>query len=683
MPDLLLTFLIARYSRALTAITISLLLASCQRNNFHNDSHPAYFDKVFLRAEHLKGTTSGNQVPVFLDSAFSRFPLAGTLDLYRKYMFLAEYFVDNKRDFQTALNYGDSALQVPHQPLPPKKHVSEYRNTLFRKGYFLMELKRYTEAFDNYNQARQLAEQARDSCSLSAYTFMLGAVCGLQGNNLEAARYTRKGIRELEHCGESYDRFKLMVSKLDDAGIYYSRHNKPDSALYYFNAALDFGQKHRDKYRAMPNNKQFNELYSAVIYGNMGTAFVKKGDSVTAEKLFLESLRVNTKKEYDQGDAQFTWLKLANLYLAQNRLKEADQMLKEMRFCLDTLPNGANEVSWYRLKFDFLKKSGQPDKVSQYIDAYLKLEDSLSRVKSIPQVDVNKDYENLKNRYELAMLEKQDQVKSLSLVVVIAFSLITISVALLLWYNWKKTKRLHAQVIEHNTEMQHALAALEQSQADNTRMMKIVAHDLRNPIGAIKMAVSLITRNSADMEEDQKILDIITRSANSSLALVSELLNTQPKTEELEKEQVELAAMLQYCVDLLEHKAAAKKQHIKLNTIPVILSGNREKLWRVISNLVANAIKFSPDRSQIVISMIKDDRNVRITVQDNGIGIPDDLRDKVFNMFTDAKRPGTAGEQPFGLGLAISKQIVEAHEGRIWFESEQGSGTTFFVELPL
>jgi signal transduction histidine kinase len=75
--------------------------------------------------------------------------------------------------------------------------------------------------------------------------------------------------------------------------------------------------------------------------------------------------------------------------------------------------------------------------------------------------------------------------------------------------------------------------------------------------------------------------------------------------------------------------------------------------------------------------------SVLIAVKDHGIGIPAEMKDKIFDMFTEAKRTGTAGEQAFGLGLAISKQIVEAHGGKIWFESKPGQGTTFYVELPV
>ncbi len=110
---------------------------------------------------------------------------------------------------------------------------------------------------------------------------------------------------------------------------------------------------------------------------------------------------------------------------------------------------------------------------------------------------------------------------------------------------------------------------------------------------------------------------------------------------------------------------------------------NREKLWRVVSNLIANAIKFSPTGAIIRVSLQEETDHVRITVEDHGIGIPQEIGSKIFDMFTEAKRVGTGGEESFGLGLAIAKQIVDAHGGKIWFDSKPGNGTTFFVELPL
>jgi signal transduction histidine kinase len=80
--------------------------------------------------------------------------------------------------------------------------------------------------------------------------------------------------------------------------------------------------------------------------------------------------------------------------------------------------------------------------------------------------------------------------------------------------------------------------------------------------------------------------------------------------------------------------------------------------------------------------MVLKPHHLQIAVQDQGIGVPDEMKQEIFNMFTNAMRPGTSGEQSFGLGLAISRQIIEAHNGKIWFESAPGQGTTFFIDLP-
>ncbi|HEY4328066.1 MAG TPA: PAS domain-containing protein [Mucilaginibacter sp.] len=239
------------------------------------------------------------------------------------------------------------------------------------------------------------------------------------------------------------------------------------------------------------------------------------------------------------------------------------------------------------------------------------------------------------------------------------------------------------EISGQNARMIKTLHALEQSHADNTRMLKVVVHDLRSPMGAIKMAASALLHRSDPQDKERHLLQIIQRSADNSLELVNDLLEMQGRPEELKKEPIELDGMLYHCTDLLRHQADAKGQLITLQVVPVIVAASREKLWRVVSNLIANAIKFSPEGMPIHIRLENSTQGVIIAVEDQGIGIPHDMKDKLFDMLTETKRTGTAGEPSFGMGLAISKQIVEAHGGRIWLESKPENGTIFFVELPL
>ena len=102
---------------------------------------------------------------------------------------------------------------------------------------------------------------------------------------------------------------------------------------------------------------------------------------------------------------------------------------------------------------------------------------------------------------------------------------------------------------------------------------------------------------------------------------------------------------------------------------------------RVINNLLGNALKFSREGGVINLVLTESKSSVKLEVSDTGIGIPENLIPQLFEMFTPSKRPGTAGEKSFGLGLAICKQIVEAHGGKIWVKSEVGKGSSFYVEL--
>ena len=151
-------------------------------------------------------------------------------------------------------------------------------------------------------------------------------------------------------------------------------------------------------------------------------------------------------------------------------------------------------------------------------------------------------------------------------------------------------------------------------------------------------------------------------------------MQSDPGKKNISKSDEDLSEIVQSCIDMLSYKGKEKRQTINYDYEPAI--------WRVFSNLLSNAVKFSPLESSINVNLKKRSNLTLLSIQDHGIGIPDDLKGHIFLSTNDARRVGTAGEQSFGIGLSICKQIVEAHGGKIWFESVSGRGTTFFVELP-
>ena len=318
---------------------------------------------------------------------------------------------------------------------------------------------------------------------------------------------------------------------------------------------------------------------------------------------------------------------------------------------------------------------------------------AISRAHEVLEDALSKENENLKNfigdyvKYSVIqednkLLEISNRNKQTKIWLLIAICVISGLLAVFIYRQYRVSRHLNRKISEQNNSLQKTLTALEESQEENTRIMKIVAHDLRNPIGAMVSIATLLLMEEQRSANDQMMLDLVKTAGENSLELTNDLLLINGRTDELKKEMVDMHQLLRYCVDLLQFKAEKKYQHIHLQAVHVDLLVNREKIWRVISNLITNAIKFSPNNADINVCMEEKPDEVVVAVKDNGIGIPAEMRDKIFQMFTEFKRKGTAGEQSFGLGLAISKQILEAHKGRIWYESKAGSGTTFFMALP-
>jgi PAS domain S-box-containing protein len=227
---------------------------------------------------------------------------------------------------------------------------------------------------------------------------------------------------------------------------------------------------------------------------------------------------------------------------------------------------------------------------------------------------------------------------------------------------------------------------LEKSNTDKDRIMQVLAHDLRSPLSGINTLASMLLQNKKFSEKTREILELIHDSSLSAHNMIRDLIEAilDNKKETLKKSNTELPALMKQCVGLLALKATEKSQKICLKTPDSLsIALDQQKIMRVLNNLITNAIKFSPNHAIIKVQVVTINNTVRISVEDMGIGIPDELKEHVFDMFTISKRYGTSGEEPFGLGLSICKQIVEAHNGAIWFNSQANVGSTFFIDLPI
>jgi NtrC-family two-component system sensor histidine kinase KinB len=215
-----------------------------------------------------------------------------------------------------------------------------------------------------------------------------------------------------------------------------------------------------------------------------------------------------------------------------------------------------------------------------------------------------------------------------------------------------------------------------------------ISHDLRTPLFSIQGFVRLILSGEVPDEEIQReFLGIIDRQAEQLAQLVNNLLNIS----RLESGKLEMECVSVQLLDVLGQTASklggmARAKDITLETdLPAGLppvTGDPGWLEQVVTNLVGNAIKFTPEGGRVRIGAQQSKNEVLVEVSDTGIGIPNDALDRIFDKFYQVSDGRSEEYEGTGLGLHIAKQIVELHDGRIWAESTIGQGSTFRFTLP-
>jgi len=214
-----------------------------------------------------------------------------------------------------------------------------------------------------------------------------------------------------------------------------------------------------------------------------------------------------------------------------------------------------------------------------------------------------------------------------------------------------------------------------------------VSHELRTPLTSIKGALGLVTGGATGQLPPQatKILKIALENSERLNLLINDLLDM----EKLRAGQMEFHMAPVAISDLLKdaihaNQGYAEKFHVRIALQAAedrTITGDKNRLLQVMANLISNAAKFSPPGSEIKLDTACIDGRIRVTVRDQGQGIPDEFQNRIFERFSQADATDQQGKGGTGLGLAISKEIIEQHNGRMGFSSKIGQGSTFYFEL--
>ncbi len=237
----------------------------------------------------------------------------------------------------------------------------------------------------------------------------------------------------------------------------------------------------------------------------------------------------------------------------------------------------------------------------------------------------------------------------------------------------------------HLLLVMHDITVYKHSQRQREDIIGFVAHELRNPLANIVLCNELMS----DTIKEKKVSEtreLLTRSTNNVMRLnkmIAELYDATKMSSGnllLEKSDVDFKEMIEEAISTIEILHPAYNIKVKGNK-KIMAYGDKFRLIQVVTNYISNGIKYSNGSSSVIMTIAHDDKNITVSVNDQGLGIPENQLPYVFSRFFRAEK--TKNMEGLGLGLYLCQQIITGHNGKVWAESEENRGSTFYFSIPV
>ncbi|HEY9008547.1 MAG TPA: sensor histidine kinase [Ohtaekwangia sp.] len=251
--------------------------------------------------------------------------------------------------------------------------------------------------------------------------------------------------------------------------------------------------------------------------------------------------------------------------------------------------------------------------------------------------------------------------------------------------NQEENERLEREVQLRIDEIQQKSEKLAEVNRVKDKLFSVVSHDIKGPLSSLQLALSLLKSGDVSREEFQHLTKALETRFSQTTEFIENLLQwatLQLKGETYEPDYIDLSRIAEETITLMDSDLQRKDIKVKNNLHPSLQAyADLNMIRSILRNLLTNAIKFTGNGGTITLNAMRTDRQVVLSVTDTGVGIPPANQHRMFTLGS-ITTPGTKQEKGTGLGLLLCKEFVEKNGGRIWFESVEGRGTTFFFSLP-
>lgn len=569
-----------------------------------------------------------------------------------------------KGEYGEAQYYADSCLAIA---------VEESFEFLVAKSYdnlgVLLGLKgKHSEAVEFFIKSLDAFENIGDDNRISTALLHLGHTYELAGNYQTALEYLKRALISIRKTGNKYNEGWAMVN----IGVTYSRLNELDTALAYYYKALVLAEQINDQRLMLTCLDNIGGKYSLKREFEKSNYFLGK-----AYRLSEQSGR-NSRTIYIIGN-------LAENYLYMGQYDSAQIFgEKQLELAREAALISEQKVAYFTLAqiYDSL---GNYKKSKESLLGYIAVNDTIFSQQKSEQIELLRiTYETEKKEKEIELLagEKQNAEFRRNLYGIIAMLVFVIGAVV---YNQQRLRSLkNRQLLEKEKEIDRM----------KSRFFANISHEFRTPLTLILGPIDdLISK--IDQVEIKRQLRIMQRNAGRLLDLVNQLLELS----KIESGKLKLNLSKSDIIPVIKgvamsfHSLAEQKNidfELIISDTRLELSYDRAKVETILTNLISNAFKFTPEYGHISVDarIVKNESQhhrefLRITVTDSGQGIPEEEIHQVFDRFYQADNNQLMQHEGSGIGLALTKELVELHGGTIVAENMDGKGARIIVELPM
>ncbi|MCF8230675.1 MAG: tetratricopeptide repeat-containing sensor histidine kinase [Bacteroidales bacterium] len=474
----------------------------------------------------------------------------------------------------------------------------------------------------------------------------------------------------------------------NNMGSIYMEKGDPESAHDYFNMGISYANKMND-YESL-----------AIYYNNIASVYLRKEQFDEAGQFYRKSYKYYDKIGNKRGIAN-VYLNIANLKLKAEQQDSANFYLEKAHTINQKLNSLSITSSFYNTKHKYYMKVDSFEKALDLFKRHKKLEDSILSTDTKDKIaSLNDLYAEEEQQTQYNKLKEKQQELRLYFIIVVILAVIIISFVIYAFFkqrNWNKrlkhqnirVKTQQQELAKKNEELYESQKKLKEVDKDRNQLFSIISHDLRSPfnslLGFSEMLVEEV-RHGKDFESIEMMSENIYKSSMQLFELIQNLLewaNSERGKIQFKPENVSMHKIADENVSLANHMAQQKGVNV-INNIDrsIAVTADVNMLNTIMRNLIFNSVKFTSENGYVRISAEDLNNEVKVYIEDNGMGMSQEEKDRILYSEDTFSKEGTNKEKGAGLGLVLVKSFLSKHQGQLDIESTINQGTTFSFSIP-